>query len=270
MAAFLQATQNSSVGSQTSLVATFGKKTLDGSTLVVVTRQDVLLQTPSVTDDQGNVYTIAKVTTGAAYGCKLWYCLKAKAGVQQVTASFSGGDVGLQVFAAEYFGPSAVDQSAEGGLVACPSGVDAVVTPSWTAAQTNNLIVAFINHATGAGSYGTTAAGTGFFKRLEADCGGAFSNLILCDNAGTPSSAGAGQKATWTQTVAFPAAFRFAIAFKDGTKHPNTPGQPTTSDQLGTWSVTQGIVGASLNDQPTYDQWTFLDGTVRKDWQSAS
>lgn len=30
--------------------------------------------------------------------------------------------------------------------------------------------------------------------------------------------------------------------------------------------ITQGIIGASLDAQPTYNQYTFVDGTVRKDY----
>jgi hypothetical protein len=35
-----------------------------------------------------------------------------------------------------------------------------------------------------------------------------------------------------------------------------------------TWSITQASVGAALNDQPTYKEYTFVgDGTVRRDWK---
>jgi hypothetical protein len=30
--------------------------------------------------------------------------------------------------------------------------------------------------------------------------------------------------------------------------------------------ITQGIIGATLDSQPTYNQYTFVDGTVRKDY----
>lgn len=31
--------------------------------------------------------------------------------------------------------------------------------------------------------------------------------------------------------------------------------------------ITQGIIGAALDSQPTYNQYTFTDGTVRKDYK---
>lgn len=41
----------------------------------------------------------------------------------------------------------------------------------------------------------------------------------------------------------------------------------TKEIELVTPSITQGTVGASSDDQPTYLQRTMLDGTVRKDWK---
>jgi hypothetical protein len=242
---------------------TFAEPNVAGRLLVAIARldDDTNTKIPAISDSLNNSWSqIVTARNASSPRLSIWCAPKCKAGLNTVTMTPPAAATGQLLFIFEYRG--ALETSPADGsnssVAAMAAGVDACTSGNIVTTRNGDLLIACLMETTGAANYGTVAVGTGFTQVDQADCGpGAYGRCTVEQKICGAAGAYAG---TYTHTVQFPAGIIVAAAFKRM--------QLTDAYVDPTWAITQASVGAALNDQPTYKEYTFVgDGTVRKDWK---